>query len=64
MTIEEIRANAPYGATTYVENNELVYYLRFKNNRWEVFFNYDSHKGWGLANQYAITTHIDKLKPL
>lgn len=64
MTPEQIKANAPDEATSYMIHNDKVYYLKYENGEWKVHFNYDDRKGWGLANQTVIDTNIHLLKRL
>lgn len=66
MTIEEIRKGAPSckTATSYMEYQGKVYYLKYLDSNWMVWFSYDNPSGWGLANQDAISRNLDKIKPL
>lgn len=64
MIPEEIKAQAPDGATSYMIYCGRVYYLKSVNGEWRVYFNYDDRNGWGLANQTAIDNNIDRLQPL
>lgn len=59
MTIEEIRKNAPKGATGYFEHTKN--YLKNKNGIWYVWFN----RRWLRVKQMTYLFSImDSIKPL
>lgn len=65
MTKDEIKRNAPEGATHYIMQGSMVlYYLKFDGSMWRVWFSYDSMSGWGYADQKTIQNNIHELKPL
>lgn len=60
MNIEEIRRNAPSGATGYVEARSNIYYVRKILGIWHCAYSYDCGAGWAILN----TEYINKIKPL
>ena len=45
MTIEEIRKNAPKGATHYEIDSRFIYYYKFNNSNLSIW---NRNKGWML----------------
>lgn len=64
MNIDEIKRNAPCDATSYLIWENKIYYLRFDDGKWKVWVIYDCGGYWGLANQYALSKNVEKIKPL
>lgn len=62
--INEIRKNAPYSCTAYLEDCGKINYLRFHSGQWEVYFKNEVSQGWGLANQTAVYNNLDRVKYL
>lgn len=63
MTPQQIKDNAPDGATHYLDMGK-TNYLKFENHEWMVWFDYDITSGWGIANPRVISYNLDKIKPL
>lgn len=54
MSIEEIRKNAPDGATHYIILSKNIHYIKKINDKWHVAYNYDCGSGWAILNVHFI----------
>ena len=65
ITLDEIRSNAPDGATHYLVLNHTYYLKYYKDiDRWLAWYDYDCHSEWGIANHRAVRFNLQDIKPL
>lgn len=60
MTIEEIRKNAPQGATHYNFNKEN--YFKKIDDEWHVYWIHKKY--WVQVSEWVVNEIIDQIKPL
>lgn len=60
MTIEEIRKNAPEGATHYIDDDGFFDYYKIENDEMYGFNN----RNWIKLFPYVLNFHKSRIKPL